>query len=106
MKLIDLSKTRSASNLSTFNGAAGFEENASATQIVAVVIQAFIGLLGVIFVVLIVLAGYNWMTAGGDSGKVEKAKDTIMKAIIGLVIIVAAYSISYFVFSSLDAVVK
>lgn len=89
-----------------FQASAGFSEttNTSAAEIVAMVIKAFIGLLGVIFVVLIVYSGYNWMTAGGDESKITKAKETITRAIIGLVLILAAYSITYFVFSNLDSV--
>jgi len=71
-------------------------------NIVAAVIKAFIALLGIIFVILIIYAGYNWMTAGGDEAKVTKAKDTLQRAVIGLIIIVAAYSITYFVFEKLD----
>lgn len=71
------------------------------TQIIATVIQAFLGLLGLIFIILILYAGYNWMSAGGDEQKVTKAKETIQRAIIGLVIIVLAYSITYFVFNNL-----
>jgi amino acid transporter len=70
-------------------------------KIVATVIQAFLGLLGIIFLVLIIIAGYNWMTAAGNEEKVTKAKDTLWRAIIGLIIIVGAYAISYFVFNNL-----
>lgn len=70
-------------------------------DIIKVVIQAFLGFLGIIFLVLIIYAGYNWMTAGGDEEKVAKAKATLSSAIIGLVIIVGAYAITYFVFTSL-----
>lgn len=73
----------------------------SMTQIIQYVISAFLGLLGIIFLVLIIYAGYNWMTAQGDEDKVTKAKDTLQRAVIGLIIIIAAYSITYFVFSSL-----
>lgn len=73
----------------------------SLAGIVGIVIQAFLGLLGVIFLVLIIYAGYSWMTAQGDEEKVTKAKDTIQRAIIGLVIIIAAYAISYFVLQKL-----
>jgi len=73
----------------------------SLAGIIQVAISAFLGLLGIIFVVLIVYAGYNWMMAGGDEEKVTKAKSTLTRAIIGLIIIVAAYSITYFVFNSL-----
>lgn len=71
------------------------------TSIIQSVISAFLGLLGIIFLVLIIYAGYNWMTAQGEEEKVIKAKDTLTRAIIGLIIIVAAYSITYFVFSNL-----
>jgi hypothetical protein len=47
-------------------------------------------------------AGYNWMTAAGDEQKVEKAKDTITRAIIGIIITVSAYAITYFIFKYLD----
>ena len=64
------------------------------------VINAFLSLLGIIFVILIIQAGYSWMTAGGDEQKVTKAKDTIQRAIIGLIIIIGAYAITYFVFTN------
>ena len=73
-------------------------------QIVGLVIKAFLGLLGVIFIYLIVLAGYNWMTAAGDEQKVEKAKDQIKRAVIGLVIVVSAYAITYFVLQAMSGV--
>ncbi|MDP2708800.1 MAG: hypothetical protein Q8O93_01995 [bacterium] len=69
--------------------------------IIQTVISAFLGLLGIIFLILIIYAGYNWMTAQGDEDKVTKAKDTLARAIIGLIIIIAAYSITYFVFNAL-----
>lgn len=69
--------------------------------IVGIVIQAFLGLLGVLFLVYMLYAGYNWMVAQGDEEKVTKAKDTIQRAVIGLIIIIAAYAISYWVFDSL-----
>lgn len=81
---------------------AGYATTVSVGGIVATVIQAFLGLLGIIFVILILTAGYNWMTAAGEEEKINKAKDTIRRAIIGLIIIIAAYSITYFVFSNLE----
>jgi hypothetical protein len=66
--------------------------------IVADLIGVFLGLLGVIFIILIILSGYWWMTASGDEQKLTKAKDTIYRAIIGLIITAAAYAITGFVF--------
>ncbi|MBU0722584.1 pilin [Patescibacteria group bacterium] len=82
----------------------GSSEPAAETSlqgIVQVVISVFLGLLGIIFLILIIYAGFNWMTAAGEEEKVTKAKDTLQRAVIGLIIIIAAYSITYFVFSGL-----
>jgi hypothetical protein len=87
-----------------FRDAAGFKDSAgqqSLTATVSVIIKAFLGLLGIIFIIMLLLAGFNWMTAGGEEEKVNKAKDTIKRAIIGLIIIVAAYAITHFVFTVL-----
>ena len=71
------------------------------SQIVGVVVQAALALIGVVFLALMIYAGYNWMTARGEEEKVEKAKDTITRAFIGLIIVVGAYAIWKFVFASL-----
>jgi len=86
-----------------FQEKAGFEDSTQASlgSTVATIIKAFLGLLGIIFIIMMLLAGYNWMTAGGEEEKVTKAKETIRRAIIGLVIIAAAYSITYFIFTVL-----
>jgi uncharacterized iron-regulated membrane protein len=80
---------------------AGYQSGVSVEQIVGVVINAVLSLLGVVFLVLIVYGGYLWMIARGDESKVEKAKDTISRSIIGLVIVLAAYAITYFVLSKI-----
>jgi hypothetical protein len=64
-------------------------------------ISIFLSLLGVIFLGLMIYGGYNWMTAAGDEQKVDKAKNTIRSAIIGLIIVIAAYAISVFVITRL-----
>jgi len=86
-----------------FMDTAPYDETFTIGAAVATVIKAFLGLLGITFIFLMVLAGYHWMTAAGDEQKITKAKDTIRTAIIGLVIIVAAYSITYFVFKALGS---
>src|SRR3989339_819450 len=70
-------------------------------QLTGQVVQVFLGFLGVLFAVLIVYGGFSWMTAGGDSGKVQKAKDTIIKATIGMVIILSSYIIVFYIISKL-----
>ncbi len=80
---------------------AGLEDDITIGEIVATLIQAVLGFLAIIFVVLILYAGFKWMTAGGNEEQIKEARETIKKAIIGLIIIIAAYSITYFVFSAL-----
>ncbi|MDO8669467.1 MAG: hypothetical protein Q7K65_04195 [Candidatus Buchananbacteria bacterium] len=70
-------------------------------DIVGTFIQILLGFIGVLFIVLVIYGGFSWMTAGGDSSKVQKAKDTIIKATIGLVIILASYAIVYTLTSQL-----
>lgn len=66
-------------------------------EILGTGISVGLSLLGVIFIILILLAGYNWMTAAGDEEKITKASKTIRAAIIGLLIIVAAFAIWMFI---------
>lgn len=71
------------------------------SRILGNIISTFFGLLGAIFIILMVYAGYNWMTARGDESKVEKAISTIQKAVIGLIITVGSYAIWNFIFHAL-----
>jgi len=69
----------------------------SLAELIGTVIKTLLSFVGVIFLVLMVYAGYLWMTARGDESKIEKAQDIIRSSIIGLVIMVGAYSITAFV---------
>lgn len=86
-----------------FRNTSGYETQTQAgvAAVIAMVIKGFLGLLGIIFIILLIIAGQKWMTAGGEEEKVNEAKDTIRRAIIGLIIVAAAYAITYFVFSNL-----
>jgi len=69
--------------------------------LIAQFIQVALGLLGVIFIVLIIYAGFNWMTSAGNEDRISKSKKTIVAAVIGLVIVLSAYLITAFVLSQL-----
>ncbi len=79
---------------------AGYQTN-TVEGVVGIVISAALGLVGIIFLVLTVYGGYIWMIARGDEGKVEKAKETISRSLIGLIVVLAAYAITYFVIDKL-----
>ena len=75
-----------------------FGQNALPTKdlptLIGQIISAGLGLLGIVFLILMLYGGYLWMTARGVEEKVDKAKDLITAAIIGLIIIVGAYAIA------------
>lgn len=60
-------------------------------------INVVLGVMGIVFVILIVYAGILYMQAGTDPDKAKTAKKIIVNAVIGLIIVVAAYAISSFV---------
>ena len=61
------------------------------------VIRAFMGLLGLVAVVIILYGGFKWMTSQGSDEKVTEAKKLIVAGVIGLIIILSAYAIAEFV---------
>jgi len=73
----------------------------SLTVIIGRIINTALGFLGVVFLGLLLYAGFLWMTAQGEEKSVDKAKSIIKQSIIGLVVIVAGFAISNFVLSSL-----
>jgi len=82
----------------------GAETGLSSTDvrtITAKVINVSLGLLGTIALVIILIAGFKWMTAGGDTAAVDKAREWMKAGVIGLAIILAAYSIAAFVVKNL-----
>mgnify|MGYP001426158266 CR=1 FL=1 len=90
--------------LQNVGGEGGFETSKSSTDlptIVGDIISVFLGLLGIIFLVLIVYAGFRWMIAAGRDQMIDEAKTTLIRATVGLMIVVAAYAISQFVVYSI-----
>ncbi len=61
------------------------------------IIKVALTAVGSVFFLLIIYAGFLWMTARGEEDQITKAKDIIKAAIIGLAITVAAYSITAFI---------
>ncbi|MFA6522000.1 MAG: hypothetical protein WCT24_00150 [Patescibacteria group bacterium] len=67
------------------------------------IISPLLALLGVIFLVLVIYAGFMWMTAGGETAAVKKAKDILTNAVIGLVLVIIAYAATQFIITALTA---
>lgn len=63
---------------------------------IVTIINAIIAILGLVAVIVIVYGGIQYMTSAGDSSKLKRAKDTILYAVIGLIISVLAFAITNF----------
>ena len=68
---------------------------------IANMIRTILGLLGIVSVVIILYAGFTWMTSAGNDEKISTAKKTLGSAVIGLAIILSAYAITSFVIQEL-----
>lgn len=80
---------------------AGVKSDISLIQYVGAIISIFLGILGLIFLLLTIFAGFQWMTAMGNEEKVTKAKKMLTNSVIGLIIIVISYSLSTFIINAL-----
>jgi len=67
----------------------------------ASIIRVALGLLGIVAVVIILIGGFKWMTAGGSEDGVSEAKKWIFSGIIGLAIILSAYALATWVIDQL-----
>lgn len=81
----------------------GFQTNESASTpvIIGTIIGAFLGFLGITFIIILIIAGFGWMRARGNEEEIRKAIDSIREAVIGLVIAMASYAIWNFIFKNI-----
>lgn len=68
------------------------------------IINIFSVIVGVIAVIMIIVGGLKYITSGGDSGNVSSAKNTIIYALVGLVIVALAQFIVRFVLTNTNSV--
>ena len=70
-------------------------------ELIGNIINVVLSALGIFFVVVVVYAGFLYLSAGGEEEKVKKAKKLLSQSVIGIVIILLAFAISSFVIGSL-----
>ena len=73
------------------------KDNTSPTQLVGTVVNWFLFFVGAVAVIMLIYGGFKYITSGGDSSNVTSAKNTILYAVIGLVVVVLAGTIINFV---------
>ena len=65
------------------------------------ILNAIIGVAGIVSVIWIIIGGVTYMTSSGDAAKVKKGKDTILYACIGLIICALSFAIVNFVIANI-----
>ena len=92
-------KSQILDNTKRVGNSAGYANADKSTLIttLANTVKMALSFLGIIFLILILISGFQWMTAQGNEDAVKKAKSRIKNATIGSVIIVSSYSIVFFI---------
>lgn len=79
-------------------GTAGLKDNnTDLPATIGNIVGAGLAFVGVVFMILIIYGGLLWMTSRGNEQQVEKAKDLIYSAVIGLIIVLSAYAITFYI---------
>ena len=75
------------------NGCDGADASGDLRGVITGIINGVIGILGAVAAIFILIGGINYMTSAGDASKIEKAKKTILWAVIGLIIAALTFAI-------------
>jgi hypothetical protein len=89
------SKTGTSGNL--ICNAAGSD---NATSMVKSVINTLLYALGIVAVIVIIIGAFKYVTSAGDAASIASAKNTILYAVVGLIVAILAYTIVHFVTSN------
>ncbi len=76
----------------------------SVTKAAKKVVDLFSIIVGAVAIIMVIYGGFRYIISGGDSGRVGNAKNTLIYAIIGLVIVALAQLIVHFVLNQSDAI--
>lgn len=69
-----------------------------ATSLIGIIVNTLLFIVGLLAVVMIIFSGIQYTTSSGDSGRVSKAKNTLVYSIVGLIIAFLAFAIVNWVF--------
>ena len=84
------------------DGIKGPANNANLLGIVQTVINTLLSIIGVLAVVMLILGGIRYTTSQGDKTAIESAKNTILYAIIGIVVAFAAFALVSYLVTTLN----
>lgn len=75
--------------------------NDTLIETVGKVVDAGLSIISIVFFTFILYAGFRWMVARGNEADIDYAQETITNSIIGIIVVLAAYAISSFLFNAL-----
>lgn len=84
------------------NCAAADQSGPDPQQLIGKIINAVLGIVGSLALIMFIYGGFTWMLAAGNAEKVKKGKDIIIWATIGLIVIFSAYALVKFVISGIE----
>ncbi len=82
------------------NDAYGQDQPSNLSEIAKTIVNILSVIVGIVAVIMIIVGGFRYITSGGDSGNVSSAKNTLIYAIVGLIIVALAQFIVHFVLSN------
>ncbi|MFC1678400.1 pilin [Patescibacteria group bacterium] len=77
-------------------------EGITAQLLIGQIINTILGIVGSLALVMFIYGGLTWMTASGNNEKIQKGKDILMWAALGLVVIFSAYAMVKFILEALN----
>lgn len=90
-------------SLGTVGGGGGLgpfadvSDGAGGLKAITTIVSSIIGLMtvaaGIWFLIQFIIGGFNWMQAGGDKAKLQSARDKLNNALVGLIVVVAAWAV-------------
>lgn len=78
----------------------GNEQNCAGDGIFKTITNVMLFLIGAVSVIMLIIGGIRYVVSGGDSTAVTNAKNTILYAVVGIVVAILAYAVVNFVIGS------
>ncbi len=97
---------KAAADIAQLPTACGSDSSACVANIVGNVLKIALGFLGIVFLGLLLYAGFLWMTASGEEEQVKKARGIIANSVAGLVIIGASFLLTNYVLDQLGTAIQ
>lgn len=77
-------------------------EEANVAGVVKTIADALLGIIGAVAVIMLIIGGFRYVVSAGDSSALESAKNTIIYAIVGIVVAFMAYAAVRFIVTQLQ----